>query len=158
MQFSTITLLLGLLGAAAAGPNPTGKCNADNCLRAVRATAFPTRQGFLDCLVYQQTTITPAITTETVTLTNTVAPPAITFAKVKRDAEPLMGRAVGADGATTNSPTAIPTYASACSGAKRYSSACSCYGLPGFTNYAPTPTQTETVYVTETAAAPPVAS
>ncbi|KAH8781884.1 hypothetical protein BGZ57DRAFT_853064 [Hyaloscypha finlandica] len=33
------------------------------------------------------------------------------------------------------SPTAVPTYATACSGGVRYSSACSCWGFPVVTVY-----------------------
>lgn len=38
----------------------------------------------------------------------------------------------------------MPTYASACSGTARYSSACSCAGVTGVTSTAPTPTVTVT--------------
>jgi hypothetical protein len=37
-------------------------------------------------------------------------------------------------------PSHIPTYASACSGSARYSSACSCIGVTDVTTTAPTPT------------------
>lgn len=39
-------------------------------------------------------------------------------------------------------PTAVPTYASACSGTARYSSACSCFGFKASTTTAHTPTVT----------------
>ena len=39
----------------------------------------------------------------------------------------------------TQLPQDVPIYASACSGAVRYSSACSCAGINATTTYAPTP-------------------
>ncbi|KAF3908321.1 hypothetical protein AA313_de0207417 [Arthrobotrys entomopaga] len=39
----------------------------------------------------------------------------------------------------TEVPSSVPTYASACSGTARYSSACSCGGVTADTVYAPTP-------------------
>jgi hypothetical protein len=47
----------------------------------------------------------------------------------------------------TASPTAIPTYASACSPAAEYISACSCFGVTGSVTTAPTPTVTVTTTV-----------
>jgi hypothetical protein len=56
--------------------------------------------------------------------------------------------------AITNVPTRVPTYASACSGTVRYSSACSCDGIPGgtttLTPSTVTATSTSTVHVTPT--------
>lgn len=45
-------------------------------------------------------------------------------------------------------PTSVPTYASACSGTVRYSSACSCWGITAMTTTVPTPTVTATVTTT----------
>ncbi|KAE9370085.1 hypothetical protein N431DRAFT_484404 [Stipitochalara longipes BDJ] len=91
MFISAIAILYGAhLAAAAATP----ACAADNCLRAVRASAFPTRLGTADCSSYFLTTVT---------------------------------------GGSTVAPSAIPTYASACSGSARYSSACSCVGVTAST-------------------------
>uniref|UniRef100_L2FI74 Uncharacterized protein n=1 Tax=Colletotrichum fructicola (strain Nara gc5) TaxID=1213859 RepID=L2FI74_COLFN len=57
--FNTIALASGLISAvnaiAAPAANPT-KCNADNCLRDVRASAFPTRSGIADCQDFQTIT------------------------------------------------------------------------------------------------------
>ncbi|MCJ1309399.1 hypothetical protein MMC25_003058 [Agyrium rufum] len=54
----------------------------------------------------------------------------------------------------TKAPTAVPTYASACSGTARYSSACSCIGVTGKTTTLPvttvTVTKTDTASVTPT--------
>ena len=48
----------------------------------------------------------------------------------------------------TVEPSAIPSYASACSGSVRYSSACSCVGATKSTTTAPTPVTTTTVTAT----------
>lgn len=91
MRFSIIAFVGAIHLAVAQLPaNPT--CNHDNCLRAVIASAFPTRLGSADCASYFRTTV----------VTNSAAQTVI--------------------------PTRIPAYASACSGAARYSSACSCIG------------------------------
>lgn len=52
-------------------------------------------------------------------------------------------------------PASIPTYASACSGSVRYSSACSCIGVTAKTTFAPTPTYIKTVTATTTVVSPP---
>ena len=49
-------------------------------------------------------------------------------------------------GATTITPTVVPTYATYCSSASAYYSACSCAGVTPVTTTLPTPT--ETVYTT----------
>ena len=48
----------------------------------------------------------------------------------------------------TVEPSAIPSYASGCSGSVRYSSACSCVGAKASTTTAPTPVTTKTVTAT----------
>jgi hypothetical protein len=66
---------------------------------------------------------------------------------MRRDPTPLLVKRPAAnrpDQPTTVIPTAIPTYASACSGSVRYSSACSCIGITGTTSTAPTPIATAT--------------
>ncbi|MCJ1389204.1 hypothetical protein MMC18_002059 [Xylographa bjoerkii] len=55
--------------------------------------------------------------------------------------------------AVTVSPSSVPTYASACSGTARYSSACSCFGVTHSTSTATTPSTTITVTATATATA-----
>jgi hypothetical protein len=57
--------------------------------------------------------------------------------------------------AVTEFPTSVPTYASACSGSVRYSSACSCVGAIKKETTAATPTTT--IYVTECALPSPTA-
>ncbi|KAN0119734.1 hypothetical protein V8E51_001942 [Hyaloscypha variabilis] len=73
-------------------------CNADNCLRAVIGSAFPTRDGAADCSSYFKATVTPAVIR--------------------------------------------PSYASACSGTSRYSSASSCIGAKATTTTLPSKTTT----------------
>ncbi|MCJ1400014.1 hypothetical protein MMC11_003217 [Xylographa trunciseda] len=148
MHFSTLSVICGLAAAAAAATT-TSACNADNCLRAVRASSFPTRAGAADCSSYFEATVTPA--TSTITTTATVT----SFANKRRrglNAEPaLEARQV------TVVPSAIPTYASACSGSARYSSACSCIGVTATTSTAATPLTTVTVTVTAEITKPTVA-
>ncbi|RVD84624.1 uncharacterized protein DFL_006363 [Arthrobotrys flagrans] len=103
-------------------------CAADNCLRAVRASVFPTRSGTADCSSFfsatvQQKPSTAIVSTDGTTITTT---------------------AVYLE---TASPTAIPSYASACSGAARYSSACSCIGAAHVTTtvFPPTPTTSDII-------------
>ncbi|MCJ1388317.1 hypothetical protein MMC18_001163 [Xylographa bjoerkii] len=148
MHFSTLSVLCSLVAAAAAATT-TSKCNADNCLRAVRASSFPTRSGAADCSSYFEATVTPATSTITATATVTA------FSNKRRrglNAEPaLEARQM------TIVPSAIPTYASACSGSVRYSSACSCIGVTATTSTASTPMTTVTVTVTADETKPTVA-
>jgi hypothetical protein len=67
----------------------------------------------------------------------------------KREAAALKQRQV------TVAPSVVPTYASACSGTVRYSSACSCWGITAMTTTAATPVTTTTVTVTATASVCP---
>ncbi|MCJ1296429.1 hypothetical protein MMC34_007995 [Xylographa carneopallida] len=148
MHFSSLTVLCGFVAAAAAAT--TSACNADNCLRAVRASSFPTRSGAADCSSYFAATVTPA--TSTITQTATVT----SFANKRRRA---LNEAEGAlaPRQVTVVPSAIPTYASACSGSVRYSSACSCIGVTATTSTAATPLTTVTVTVTASVTKPTVA-
>ncbi|MCJ1242837.1 hypothetical protein MMC30_000032 [Trapelia coarctata] len=104
-------------------------CNSNNCARAVTGTRFPTSVQSAhrtDCSSFMKVVVTPAPTTITVTLNY----------KAKRSMEKRQITVV---------PSAVPTYASACSGTSKYSSACSCWGITKTTSTAPTPTVT--VYV-----------
>ncbi|EPS39087.1 hypothetical protein H072_7116 [Dactylellina haptotyla CBS 200.50] len=141
MRLSALSLaaFYGSLAAAAG-------CNKDNCLRAVIASAFTTRDGVADCHAYLVTTVTPAVSVVTSTVTSGVSSVTESYNNLRRRrlrerAAVLAGRAA---------PT-IPAYASACSGAVRYSSACSCVGVTSTVVMAPTPVIT----VTETASALP---
>ncbi|MCJ1397260.1 hypothetical protein MMC11_000452 [Xylographa trunciseda] len=178
MNTILIKLLLVAVGVAAVPAASTSACNEDNCLRAVQASAFKTRQGTADCMSYLLTTVTPATSTSTVTVTATatttdsfavtntltvtsVIPDTIVVPETatvtvefrrKRDSEPhvrvLPPAVTLAKRQMTVAPSSIPTYASACSGSARYSSACSCVGATKSTTTAPTPITTTTVTVT----------
>ncbi|XWX00327.1 hypothetical protein V2A60_008347 [Cordyceps javanica] len=145
MRLNGVYVPLALLVKATGVFAGTG-CNADNCARAVTGTRRG--DGFeatakADCSRFMTKTVTGNAVTVTSTVTITVAPnpPAVTI--VKRDA-------------------AIPSYASACSGTSRYSSACSCWGITANTiTVHPTSVVTATVTVTQAPGAtytPPVPS
>ncbi|EPS41104.1 hypothetical protein H072_4990 [Dactylellina haptotyla CBS 200.50] len=139
--------ILPFVALAAAHPADIFKrdCSGNNCLRAVRASAFLTRSGTADCSSYFRTTATPATSTfyETVhettitntaeaTVTVTVGPPGATIKK-------------RVEGEVLDIPTEIPGYATACSGSVAYSSACSCIGVTGTTITVAAPSTTITV-------------
>ncbi|TPX16361.1 uncharacterized protein E0L32_004010 [Thyridium curvatum] len=135
MRFVYAAALSCFLGSVSA----TGSdgCNADNCLRAIRASSFPTRSGVADCGSYLAATVTPG----TSTIYSTVVAgslPTVSVVTGNIDVPPATP--------VTVYPTSIPTYASACSGSVRYSSACSCVGVSQSTITVATPTTT--VYVT----------
>lgn len=101
-----LALALTTLTLVSAGSNTNtdtdANCKADNCARAVTGTAKGTAHTVMakrDCSSF---------------MTHTVTVYATATAKAKRDGESIK---------------AIPSYASACSGAVRYSSACSCWGV-----------------------------
>ncbi|KAI9740804.1 MAG: hypothetical protein M1835_003123 [Candelina submexicana] len=171
----------------------TTACNADNCLRAVRATAA-TRlpQASSDCSSFLKATVTPATvtstasTTTTTTVVSTVTQTQTTYSIIgdgsqvtARDAlpEPSIEARINSPNApqlgrrddvkipspnkespvtlaarqATVVPSSVPTYASACSGTVRYSSACSCIGVTATTSTAPAPTTTVTTTFVSTA-------
>jgi len=115
-------------------------CDADDCARAVTGTRtgkvpnISSREA--DCSSFQITTVTPAPSTVTAFTTVTSIPPH------KRDAI--------AERQVTITPVSVPTYASACSGAVRYKSACSCWGITATVTTAPTPIVTVVSTVTVT--------
>ncbi|MCJ1417066.1 hypothetical protein MMC32_003405 [Xylographa parallela] len=93
-------------------------------------------------------TIATAVLTTTVATVVVAPPPPAATLKLRDGFEKhIVPRAV------TVSPSAVPTYASACSGTSRYSSACSCFGVTHSTSTAPTPSTTITVTATATATA-----
>lgn len=105
------------------------------------------------------TVVTTIIDTATVVqntevdVTNTIvsavtADPEITLRK--RAATTTTSANTGTCAATTNAPSSVPTYASACSGTVRYSSACSCAGITGTTTTLPQSTSTATTTSTVT--------
>lgn len=164
--------LLVLAAGVAAAP-ATSTCNADNCLRAVRASAFPTVLGTRDCSSYLLATVTPATSTSTVTVTIS---PTSTFSVTVTNTQTLIDSVTATSTATvtdtititsdvditstvlqfpslaprqvTVQPSHIPTYASACSNSVRYSSACSCIGVTKSTTTAATPVTVITVTAT----------
>ncbi|KAA6412718.1 MAG: hypothetical protein FRX48_03710 [Lasallia pustulata] len=150
MRFSTaaIALFVSQFAVPAAA-----SCNANNCLRAIIASAFTTRHGSADCSSFLQKTITPAtstITASTAVSTATATVILATFSPNKRDAIPVSPPALALRQVTAPSAS-IPAYASACSGTSAYSSACSCIGVTPTTTTLPTPTTTITVSYTSTA-------
>ncbi|KAK6523876.1 hypothetical protein TWF281_001842 [Arthrobotrys megalospora] len=167
----SLTLVLSLLASSAlahCSSTTLRACNANNCLRAVRATNSPTRT--LDCSSYFKTTVTPAIVTHTdyVTVTSTYSETlSLTetnteFATLTND---VFETATVTESITTTItvsppaapskvkrqqtviPSSIPAYASSCPDAAAYSSACSCIGVVAttITVAAPSTTVTETI-------------
>ncbi|KAK6518282.1 hypothetical protein TWF506_005442 [Arthrobotrys conoides] len=111
-----------IFGVGAVTAQSMIKCNADNCLRAIRAGSFPDRPVSADCTSFFNFYATATlITTEITTISDTTTATTITVpveapppdCKCKRD--------------VPNSAP-IPAYASKCSGFVRYSSACACIG------------------------------
>ncbi|KAK6531807.1 hypothetical protein TWF694_002974 [Orbilia ellipsospora] len=164
---ASLTLVIAVSAAA---------CNADNCLRALRATNTPGRsvQASADCSSFWATTITPStkVYTTTATVSETIISTTYSYVTdlVHQTASTnvLSTVQVSLSGTTTvvapvpinsSAPTlkkrvaatsGIPTYASWCSGAARFTSACSCIGVTAQrTVTAPTPSRAITV--TETA-------
>ncbi|KAK6337323.1 hypothetical protein TWF730_002728 [Orbilia blumenaviensis] len=109
---------LAVFGAASCVNAQMTRCVADNCLRAIRASAFPNRPGTADCRVFFGNYVTK---TATDTTTSILADLTVTVTSTTVFV-PL-----------TSSPAAtsvtIPAYASPCSGLARYSSACACVGI-----------------------------
>ncbi|KAE8441930.1 hypothetical protein EG329_004138, partial [Mollisiaceae sp. DMI_Dod_QoI] len=157
--YSTL-LFLAVSTASAAVLEPRDACNADNCLRALRATsrlsfASSDCSNFLNSVTATPTSFTtlPASTVTVTTYSIYSNPPA----KREQPAGALNPRDPVAIIPRSASTTSIPTYASACSGSVRYSSACSCIGVTAGpitasttvtqTITPPTVTQTSTISV-----------
>jgi len=134
-------------------------CSADNCARAVTGTfrgAATSKQRLQDCSSFFAFTVTPATVTSTVTVTPspvtvfstsfTTSTTTLSITTSTTDVEVYNNnKKRGTIGAVTVSPTAVPAYASACSGTARYSSACSCAGVTASYTTVATPTTTITV-------------
>ncbi|MCJ1354101.1 MAG: hypothetical protein MMC33_004088 [Icmadophila ericetorum] len=109
------------------------------------AISVVTATSTLDVTVVSTDDITATTTTTIVGLTLTLPPTTVTVGggspMFKREGD-LAARQV------TVVPSSIPTYASACSGSVRYSSACSCIGVTASTTTAPSPSTTVTVTAT----------
>ncbi|KAI9774371.1 MAG: hypothetical protein M1840_004265 [Geoglossum simile] len=131
----TLSVLLGLTAVQGALGSVLERraCNADNCARAVtgtRAGAIPLATRLADCASFFQVTVTPANVTQVVTVTAGAAAKRHVGVKVRQ---------------VTAVPTDVPTYATACSGIVRYSSACSCAGITKATVTVSAPVATVTV-------------
>lgn len=149
------------------------QCNANNCLRAVRNAQFPTR-GSTDCAAYQLTTVTPSLVTATSTITMTTTPTTVLDATYTTELDVTATVTQDQTQTVTDSATVtntvqttttlpaiidkrsaaptIPAYASPCSSAAAFLSACSCIGVGPTTITAPIPTTTITEYATVTPA------
>ncbi|KFA48223.1 hypothetical protein S40293_09340 [Stachybotrys chartarum IBT 40293] len=165
LKIAASVLCVAPLAAAAA----VAQCAADNCLRALRS---PSRleQALGDCAGYFATTVTPDVVTETqystieststvtvdITVVNTMELTATVTVSgtttITASATTTVVAPLGALKKRDIEP-AIPTYASACSGTVRYSSACSCISAVPATMTAVASTTTitlpTTVWVTE---------
>jgi hypothetical protein len=123
---SFILLVLTFIGLTVASLNLRDDCHADNCLRAVAATRFGPGQvstASSDCSLFLKTTVTPPATTVYITTTTTLPPSSFNTVNQKRQ----------------TARATIPSYASQCTDAAEYSSACSCFGVTPATTTAPTP-------------------
>ncbi|MCJ1249986.1 hypothetical protein MMC30_007212 [Trapelia coarctata] len=133
----TIILLTLSPGALANGfqLHPRSVCYADDCARAVTGTVFGPegiKTHEMDCSSFFSVTVIPvAVATTTLTPTD---PPACLATYNPPLTTPK-----------TITPTAVPTYASSCSGTSHYSSACSCWGFTLSTTTALPATITSTV-------------
>ncbi|KAK6343498.1 hypothetical protein TWF730_011088 [Orbilia blumenaviensis] len=148
VQGSLLLLLSTATTTVTAASTTLRKCAADNCLRAIRASAFPDRPGTADCSSYFQTTVTPPSTYTTIQI---VTPTILTsYEQTTTVPIPIATTDASIETPQTFIPSNIPTYASACSGSIRYSSACSCIGMTAKKTTLPAPTTT-TLTVTDTA-------
>ncbi|PVH87300.1 hypothetical protein DL98DRAFT_582011 [Cadophora sp. DSE1049] len=164
---------MGTIAAAAV-------CKADNCARAVTGTQrglAAQTSAKNDCSSFLKATVYPSTVTSTVTIT--VFPSTVTstsfsttttiiqtvivgtssvVASTETDSTVVQTvtvnqRRAAASPQTTGTvrPSSVPTYASACSGVVRYSSACSCWGVTQTTTTMPTPATYRTITVSATA-------
>ncbi|KAK6526574.1 hypothetical protein TWF694_005156 [Orbilia ellipsospora] len=161
--------ILSLLALPALLAPLASACAADNCLRAIIASAFPTRHGTADCSSYFMVTVTPPTITITAAATITTGTTVIQYVTSTNTAhatdtiESHVTITVGTPSTTTTlvpppagateekkkrqvtiRPTSLPAYASPCSGSVRYSSACSCVGVTPLTVTVPAPSTTVT--------------
>lgn len=129
-----VAAVLSLVSLAVASVIEKRECAGNNCNRAITGTRDglpPVSLRSADCASFLKTTVTPAATTVTVTVE---AEPSLV---AKRDAVLEIRQA-------TVVPSVLPAYATQCSGAPAYSSACSCFGITATVTTAPTPTVTVT--------------
>jgi hypothetical protein len=109
-------------------------CAGNNCNREITGTrnGLPASSiRMSDCSSFQMTVVTPSPVTMTVTVEASDTP----SSAAKRGLEIRQ---------TTVIPQSLPTYATACSSAAEYASACSCWGITPTVSTASTPTVTVT--------------
>ncbi|KAK6497317.1 hypothetical protein TWF506_004790 [Arthrobotrys conoides] len=170
MLFKSLIGLTLVAASSAAALERRAGCNADNCLRALRATQIAGRLEAASsaCNSFWVSTVTPSLvtvtetvissttlisesyTTETNTASETVTstvfevtavsgPPTSTRTVFTAIAHPAKVKRC------TSTTDVFPSWASACSGAVRFTSACSCIGVTtAVTVTAPTPSTTIT--------------
>lgn len=136
---------------------------------AVIAKAYTTRDGAGDCAAFLRTTTTPPVVTVTATATESFSVTSTESAtettlttSTLLSTDVLVVKETASETTTVTVVTAalrkredaaptIPAYASPCSGAARYSTACACVGVSMTTIEAATPTVTVTVTESTTA-------
>ncbi|KAK6345841.1 hypothetical protein TWF730_010184 [Orbilia blumenaviensis] len=162
-----LVLALGAVSSVSATVHCRAACNADNCLRALRASQTPTRlsQASADCTRIIDVTYTPPTVTKTeyttITETSTLQiPDTIVQSFYDTQTDVIEATATTDQLVTTtrqlvkriatSSSISFPSYATPCSGFYRFSSACSCIGVTPRIHTASTPSTTITLPVTET--------
>ncbi|KAF3319222.1 hypothetical protein TWF173_003671 [Orbilia oligospora] len=133
-------------------------CNADNCLRAIRATsrlasasvdcasffAIPTIT-YTDTLSFSETSFSTTFITKTTTIELTATTSVDTATTTTLNIAPTTTLTVQAPLRKRDEVQTIPAYASPCSGAVRFSSACQCIGI-----VSPTVTPSTTITISTT--------
>ncbi|KAK6356070.1 hypothetical protein TWF718_000444 [Orbilia javanica] len=165
MYFNQLIIALSAISAVSATEVCVGVCNADNCLRALRATQIATRlpQASADCARIIDVTYTPPTVTkteyETTTETNIVTIPSTlvkSFYDIKTDIisdtattavtiTKTINQAAANKRDVSSTSISFPSYATPCSGFYRFSSACSCIGVTPRIITAPAPSTTITI-------------
>ncbi|CRK10498.1 hypothetical protein HYQ45_010782 [Verticillium longisporum] len=151
MKFSSLFLpavfVSAVYGNGFVERRATKQCNpGNNCQRGVGGTAGvrpPLTSRQADCSRLNVVTVSPSTTTTTLTTTVTIVnipnPTSFKRAVTLPTAEVAKRQDVGA---ATITPTSVPTYATYCSSASAYYSACSCACITAVTITLPTPTAT----------------
>ncbi|KAK1994788.1 hypothetical protein LX36DRAFT_672917 [Colletotrichum falcatum] len=149
MKFSSVAFFAAVASAAAideaANLRDILVCNADNCLRAVRATRFGTATmsaRMAECSSFLAVTETPKASTVFVTESS--------IQTVTVNSTRTLFQRQAAETPASSTTKVIPEYASACPNAAGYSSACLCFGATAATTTAPAATVTSTVTVVAT--------
>ncbi|KAK6534017.1 hypothetical protein TWF281_005357 [Arthrobotrys megalospora] len=156
--FSDMLLKSFIVGSSFVALASAG-CQADNCLRAVRATsrlslatadcssffAIPT-VTYTDTLTFSETAYSTTLITKTATIEVTVSTAVDTTITTIKTINPTTTQYVSIPLRKRDEEVrSIPAYASPCSGAVRFSSACACIGIES-----PTVTPSTTVTISTT--------